>query len=118
MNVTIADPERMSMLGLMLASLLERRLAGRVPARLARFLRGTIVVNASGMQVTLSFDGSGVEVSREPPPGRPTAEIKGSLAGMLDAALGRDRVRHFLSGDLRVRGRPDCLVGLLLLLRA
>jgi len=118
MQVTIADPERMSMLGLMLGSVLERRLAKRGPARLARLLRGDILINASGMKVTLRFSGDQVEITRDPPPGRPTAEVSGTMAGMLDAALGRDRVRHVLRGDLKVRGRPDCLVGLLLLLRA
>lgn len=118
MQVTIADPERMSMLGLMLGSVLERRLAQPGPARLARFLRGNILINASGMQVTLRFGDGRVEITREPPAGRPTAEVSGTMAGMLDAALGRDRVRRFLRGDLKVRGRPDCLVGLLLLLRA
>ena len=118
MQVTITDPERMSMLGLILGSVLERRLAEPGPARLARLLRGDILINASGMEVLLRFGGGQVEITRERLPGRPTAEVTGSMSGMLAAALGRDRIRRFLRGDRTVRGRPDCLVGLLLLLRA
>ena len=115
-KVTVVDPERMNLLGLMLRSIIERRLHDKRTVMLTRFLRGDIVINASGMVVTLSFGGDKVVISREPPKGRPVAEIKGTLVGMLDAALGRRRVQHFVQGDLRPRGRPLALLQLLILL--
>ena len=115
-RVTVVDPERMNLLGLMLRSVIDRRLANPMTARLTQFLRGDIVVNASGMEVTLRFMKGRVEITREPPAKKPVCEIRGSLAGMLDAALGRNRVRRFMSGELRPRGRPLPLLQLLLLL--
>ena len=116
--VTVIEPERMNLLGLMLRSVIERRLASKHVARLTRFLRGDIVINASGMQVTLRFGGDKVVITREQPAGKPAAEIRGSLVGMLDAALQRNRVHHFLRGELKPRGKPLQLVSLLLLLSA
>ena len=115
-KVTVVEPERMNLLGLMLRSVIERRLASQQTARLTRFLRGDVVIDASGMQVTLRFGGDKVVITREPPTARPVAEIRGTLVGMLDAALQRNRVQHFLRGELKPRGRPLQLLSLLLLL--
>jgi hypothetical protein len=117
-KVTVVEPERMNLLGLMLRSVIERRLASPFTARATRFLRGDVVIDASGMRVTLRFGGDKVVITREPPAGKPVVEIRGTLVGLLDAALQRNRVRHFLRRELEPRGRPLQLLSLLLLLGA
>ena len=109
--VTIDDPARMNLLGLVLRGVLERSLARR-PSR----LRGEVRISADGMEATLRFHDGGVELRREGQ-GRPRARISGSLASFIDAALGRGRIRAWLSGRLRVRGGPLTLARLLRVLR-
>jgi hypothetical protein len=111
-RVEIADPETMSLLGLMLASVLGRSLGDKVPR-----LRGDVAIDGGGMQVTLHFDDDGVIISRRPA-ARPIARVRGTLTALLDAALGRGRVRAWLAGRLHVGGSPLALLRLLALLRA
>ena len=112
--VEIVEPETMSLLGLMLASVLSRRAA----EIRGTGLRGDIRIDAGGMQVTLRFTDGKVAISRRPPAGAPIASIRGTLSALLDAALGRGRVRAWLAGQLRVRGSPLALLRLLALLKA
>lgn len=116
-RVRIDRPERMSLLGLMLASVLSRALADPRRRRHASGLCGDIVVRASGMQVTLQFDATGVTITRASPSKRPLATVTGTLTALLDGALGKRRLAHFLRGDLRLRGGPMALWHLLSLLR-
>jgi hypothetical protein len=113
MKVTVDDPGGMSLLGLLLAGLLERRFAAG--ARTA--LRGDVGIDAGGMLVTLSFSADEVRVARGRP-ARARARIRGTLVALLDAALGRNEVRAFLRGDLRPAGSPLALLRLLRLLKA
>jgi hypothetical protein len=110
-RVEVLEPERMNLLGLMLAGILERRLDGD-PG-----LRGDVFIEAGAMQVTLCFSDRGVVVSRGPA-GRPIAHVRGTLGALLDCALGRGRVRAVLGGQLHVWGRPLSLFRLLRLLRS
>lgn len=112
--ITILEPERMNLLGLMLRGLLERGLAAGRGAR----LRGDILVEAGGMRITLRFGEDRVEITREPPRGRPRARVCGTLTALCDAALERGRVRAWFGGRLSVRGGPLTLWRLLVLLRA
>ena len=111
-RVEVVEPERMNLLGLMLAGMIDRRL-GEGGSR----LRGDVLVQAGKMQVTLRFSDRGVAVTRVPAE-RPIARIRGTLRALLDAALGRGRVRAFLTGRLRVRGWPLPILRLLRLLRS
>jgi len=115
--VVVAEPERMNLLGLMVAGMLRRRLVDPAARRHARALRGDVVLEASGMHVTLHFQPSRIEVTRRAP-ARPRAAVRGTLTALLGAALGRDRMRSFLSGQLRASGSPIALWHVLTLVRA
>ncbi|MFC1642417.1 hypothetical protein ACFL5O_06985 [Myxococcota bacterium] len=116
-RLTLVEPERMNLLGLMLASLISRRLADPVARRHANQLRGHVAIAAGGMQVAIYFEPGRVEVSRGPASKRPVARIRGTLMALLDAALGRRRVLHFLCGRIRVWGGPLALWHMLRLMR-
>ncbi len=116
-RVVVAEPERANLLVLMLASMLERRLAEPEHAARARKMRGSIVMQAGGMVACLEFGGDQVTIHRARPSKRPTAEIRGPLLVLLDAALGQRQFEHVLSGRLKVRGSLLVLLRLLSLLR-
>jgi hypothetical protein len=116
-SVVVVEPERMSVLGLILASLLRRRLAEPSARRHAHAMRGDVLVEASGMHVTLSFEPGRIWISRGAA-AHPRARIRGTLAALLGAALGHDRLRNVLTGQLRVRGSALALWRLLALMRA
>lgn len=115
--VVVVEPERMNVLGLMLANLLERRLTNPDVARHVRALRGDVLLDAGGMQASLRFGPDRVFVTRGVPR-RARAEIRGTLTAFFDAALGRHRARNVLAGRLGFRGNPLVLWHLLELLRA
>ena len=117
-SVSISEPDRMNLLGLMLGSLLERRMQTSSAMRHARHIKGDVAIDASGMKVTLRFRDGSIEVTRQQPARRPVASVRGTLVAMLDAALGRNRVRHVVHGGLIAWGRPDTLWHLLALMRA
>lgn len=104
-EVKMFEPERMNLLGLMLSALLARRLDDPAGVRHARALRGDVLLQASGMQVTLRFRSGLIEVDRRVSD-KSRARVQGTLTALLGAALGRDRVRNFLAGRLRIRGGP------------
>ena len=106
----------MNLLGLMLASVLRRRLEDPSGERHARALRGEVVIEASGMQITLGFDSGQIRISRGAAD-KPCARLEGALDALLAASLGRGRVRSVLTGRLRVRGGPLTLWHLLNLVR-
>jgi hypothetical protein len=116
-RITVDEPERMNLLGLMLSSMLERRLTRPDAAKHAGRLDGDVVVDADGMWVTLHFEGGRVLISRQPAKRR-IARLSGSLSVLLEAAFGRGRVKNFLCGRLRVGGSPTALWRMLVLVRA
>lgn len=101
--VTIDDPPSMSLLGLILASILERNLADPALQRSAARLRGDVVVQAGEMIVTLSFAEGGVTVRRGAAE-RPRAAVRGSLDTLMGLSLGRGMVGPVLAGRLKPRG--------------
>jgi len=115
-GVTIIDPEGMNVLGLMISSLLQRRLADPSGARHARALTGEVTLDASGMRISLHFCPTSVRITRGESEA-PRARVRGTLSALLDASLGRKRVWSLLSGRLSVRGAPRTLWHLLLLLK-
>lgn len=114
--VNIIEPERMSLLGLMVASMLERSLRAPGGQRHAAAVGGPILLQAGEMRVHLCFGARGVTVRRGDV-ARPVARIRGSLRALLDLATGRRPIQHLLRGELRVLGRPRPLLRLALLLR-
>jgi ubiquinone biosynthesis protein UbiJ len=116
MSVIVEDSERANLLELMLASLLERRLVTRSARAHARAIAGPVEIRAGDMHARLLFDADDVLISRRHD-AHAEARIRGSLAAIIDAALGRRRVAHVVAGDLRVTGSPRVLWHLLALLR-
>ncbi len=114
---TIADPERMSLLGHMLGGILETNLARREAASLARRLRGSLGVTAGNMSVTLAFGERGVTITRGLSAGL-KACIRGSLDGLLQVSLGKGPMRAFLAGDVSFSGNPFFALKILPLFRA
>lgn len=117
MNVEIADPDRMSLAGLLVASVLRRNLADPALASRAGRLRGAVGVDAGGMLLGLEFSGDGVRVSRGLPE-RPRVTILAPLDALLDVALGAGAVGAFLRRRVRFRGNPFLALRLLPFLRS
>jgi ubiquinone biosynthesis protein UbiJ len=116
-QVFVADLERANLLELMLGSVLRRTLASESGRAHARALAGPVAIEAGGMQATLTFRAGDVSIARNGG-GRAEARVRGSLAAVLDAALGRRRLAHVLNGDLRVTGSIRVLWHVLALFRA
>jgi hypothetical protein len=115
-HVTIDDPPRMSLLGLILGSILTRNLDDPRRQRVAARLRGEIVVQAGEMVVTLSCRGDEVRICRGASD-RPRAAIRGELHTLIDLALGGGMIGPVLAGRLRPRGSLSTLLRLRSLLR-
>ena len=116
-EVMLVEPERMNLLGLMLASVIRRRLDDARARRHARRLRGQVLVEAGQMRVSLAFTETQIEIRRGKPPGPRAAWIRGTLTALLDAAQGRRRVLHLLRGELVAWGWPTTLWHMLSLMR-
>jgi ubiquinone biosynthesis protein UbiJ len=116
-TVIVEDPEHMNLLGLLLCSMLERRLTDSAAQKRVRRLRGEVGVKGGRMRVTLRFAGDTVVLTRAST-GRPRARVEGTLEALLGVALGRGMVRSLVRGQLRARGNLIFLWRLLPLLRA
>ncbi len=69
------------------------------------------------MRIGIQFAEGKIWIRSGPPSERPVASIRGTLTALLDAALGRRRVLHFLRGDLAAWGWPMTLWHMLALMR-
>jgi hypothetical protein len=117
-DIVLIEPERMNLLGLLLASLLERRLVDPGARRHFRALHGQVQIEAGAMKVMLGFGAGKLEIRRGSAPELPVASVRGTLIALLDAALGRRRIEHVLRGELSAWGRPVALWRLFSLMRA
>lgn len=108
--VEVHDARRMNLLGLMMADLLEARIARPVGRDLLAKLCGTVVVRGGSMTITLNFARGRVSIERGDRTAsdgrRADASIRGTLAAMLDVACGELPVGAVLGGRLRVAGHP------------
>jgi len=111
-GVSVVRPERLHLAGHMLATVLRRACADPRRARRASRIRGAVAVDAGGMRTCLEFETGGVRVCAGACD-HPRASIRAPLDVLLDVALGRRLVRHFLAGRLRARGGPLTLARLL-----
>jgi len=116
-RVTIDDPARMNLLGLILANIMERNMAGdpKVWRRFER-LAADVVVRAGEMVVTLRF-GEGSVLVKRGAEGRARAQVSGSLDALVDMALGGGMVGPVLAGRLKPKGSLLLLLKLKRLLR-
>ena len=113
--VSIEDREHMSMLGLLIAGLLESAMADEARRRRAALLEGAIWLGAGRMWVTLRFSPDGVTLSRGRQ-GERLAEVGGDMRALVEVVAGRLPVLPFVAGRLRIGGSPLALYRLLPLL--
>lgn len=101
--VIIDDPQRMNLLGLILANIIERNLSQ--PPLLQRFekLSGSLNVQARKMEISLTFEGGKLVVSREKAES-PRAAVSGELDALMGLSLGGGMVGPWLTGRLKTKG--------------
>ncbi len=116
-EVMFAAPGEMNLLGHFLRSLIERNLQTERGTRALGNLKGTVLVGASKMRVTLEF-GPDRLVIHLGDQGSPDAQVMASLETLLRVALGRGMLGPLLSGQIQVRGKVWRLLPLLQLLGA
>ena len=107
------DRDRMSLLGLALETSLRRAYAGPSAPR----LEGTIALQAGGMELTLRFSPSAVEI-RQGTPRKYHARLSGELVPLVELAAGKLPVSAFFSNRVRASGDLRLLWRFARLLRA
>ena len=110
-HVTIDDPPRMNLLGLLLGNIIQRNLDDE--ARLRRFqkMSGALEVHAGEMCVTLTFAEGKMTVSRGPAD-KPKATVSGAMDALLGMALGGGMVWPWLAGRIKTSGNLLMLLNL------
>ncbi len=116
-RVSVVEPDRLSLAGHMVASLLRRSCVDERNAARASRVRGDVAVDAGGMRLCLEFGRDEVRV-RAGESAHPRASIVAPLDVLLDTALGRGVVGNFLRGRVRARGNPLVLWRMMKLMRA
>lgn len=114
--VAVEEPQRMNLLGLLLANVMERALEDPKAQRKCVPLKGGVQVRAGRMEVRLKFNEGRVEVLRGSDD-RPRASVSGDLTTLADVTLGGGVVRHYLRRRLKVGGNLYFLLKTLPLLR-
>lgn len=114
--VAVEEPQRMNLLGLLLANVMERALEDPRTQRKCAPLKGGIQVRAGRMEVRIRFNEGRVEVLRASED-RPRASVSGDLSTLADVTLGGGVVRHYLRRRLKVGGNLYFLLRTLPLLR-
>lgn len=116
-NVTIEDPTRMNILGLILGSIIERNLADPKRAALAKKLSGEVVVRCGEMAITAKFaGGETIRISRGAAD-RPKGKLEGQMDVLTDLTLGRGVVGHFFGRRIKLGGNILFLLRVWSLLR-
>ena len=115
-RVTLEQPEKMCLLGLLLRALLEDNLAGPRGQARARKIAGDIEVSAGGMTITLRFAEGRLTV-RQGGCDEARARVRGSLPALLAVARGGGVVGPFLRRKIRIGGNPFLMLRMLPLLR-
>jgi hypothetical protein len=116
-SVLFPSPAEMNLLGYFLKSLIEKNIQTQIGKRTFIKMKGRILINASGMEVSLDFSNDKLEISV----GRlekPSASVKGQLNTLLNIALGKGMIRPVLTGKLKVTGKIWRLLPLIKLLKA
>jgi len=116
-RVIIDDPPSMSLLGLLMGSIIERRAAQPEIIKRIEKLRGGLVVEAGTMTITLLFAEGKVTVLRGAAEGA-RARVRGSMNALLNISLGKGMVGPWLSGRIKTKGSLLMLLRVLPLMRA
>ncbi len=115
--VTVDDPERMSLLGLILASIIRRNLEHEENLARLKRLDGAVAVTAGEMQVTLRFADGALTVTRAQED-KPRAAVSGTMDSLMGVSLGQGMVGPWLAGKLKTRGNLLFLLKMLPLMTA
>lgn len=115
MNVTFADPARVTLLAHIFASILRRGLGDAAVARKVSGL-GRIGLEMAGMSITADFAEADVKLSQ----GREgcRAWVGGGMSDLLDVCLRGGILKPVLEGRIRWGGNPFALLKLLSVLAA
>lgn len=116
-RVVFHPPGEMNLLGYILRSLVERNLQTPKGARALSKMKGTVLVGASRMTVTLDFSGEGLGM-RVGSQGKPDVRVRGSMDALLGVSLGKGMVWPVMTRRLRVGGKFWRLLRMLPLLKA
>lgn len=116
-RVVFRTPGEMNLLGYILRSLVERNLKRPKGARALLKMKGTVLVGASKMRLTLDFSGEDLvmEVGAQ---GKPDVRVVGSMDALLGVSLGKGMVWPVLTRRLKVGGKVWRLLRMLPLLKA
>lgn len=116
MQIQLHEPERLSLVAFFLRDLLQNRLEREQVREIAQSLNAKVAFIASGMEITLRFDGAAVVIL----PGKQdqaNATISGELNELLDVALGANYIPLLLTGKIKIAGNLFVLVKLLKVMR-
>jgi hypothetical protein len=116
-GVVFKTPGEMNLLGYILRGLVERNLETPKGARAFSKMKGTVLVGASRMKVTLDFSGEDlvVEVGGQ---GKADVRVQGSMDSLLGVSLGKGMIWPVLTRRLKVGGKVWRLLRMLPLLKA
>jgi hypothetical protein len=119
-RVVFRTPGEMNLLGYILRSLVERNLNTQKGARALSKMKGTVLVGASRMTVTLDFSGEDLEmqVGGQGPQGKPDVRVRGSMDALLGVSLGKGMIWPVMTRRLKVGGKVWRLLRMLPLLKA
>lgn len=115
-RVVIDDPPTMSLLGLLLGNIIERRAAEPDAVRRLGKLKGAMVVEAGQMTITMAFADGCVTISRGAVE-KPRARVRGSMDALMKIALGGGMVGPYLAGRIKAKGSLGMLLKVLPLMR-
>ena len=116
-RVVFKTPGEMNLLGYILRSLVERNLETPRGARALSKMKGTVLVGASRMTVTLDFSGDDLEMEVGEK-GKSDLRVRGSMDALLGVSLGKGMVWPVITRRLKVGGKAWRLLRMLPLLKA
>ncbi len=115
-RLKIVEPERMSILGLMLSSIIRSNLDRETVLKRVARLDGKVGVTAGKMSITMAFDRSSVTLTRGLTSGL-RARVNGSLDSLLQVSLGKSLLNVYFSKAVSFSGNPLFLIKILPLIR-
>jgi SCP-2 sterol transfer family protein len=115
-KVVFKTPGEMNLVGYLLRSLIDRNLQTEKGARVLAKMKGTVLVGASDMRITLDFSGEDLVIAVGEQ-GKADARVCGNMDALLGVALGHGMVGPVLSGKLKVGGKVWRLLKMLKLLK-
>jgi hypothetical protein len=116
-RVVFKTPGEMNLLGYILSSLVKRNLETPKGARAFSKMKGTVLVGASKMKVTLDFSGNDLEMEVGEQ-GKADVRVRGSMDTLLGVSLGKGMVWPVMTRRLKVGGKVWRLLRMLPLLKA